>query len=48
MAVAIGKKDIRVFGTKNHAVNALLFDDLGLTLRKVCRKTLVKTFLLKG
>lgn len=31
MAVAIGKKDIRVFGTKNHAVNALLFDDLGLT-----------------
>ncbi|WP_297987215.1 ABC transporter substrate-binding protein [Anoxybacillus sp.] len=31
MAVAIGKKDIRVFGTKNHATNALLFDDLGLT-----------------
>jgi iron complex transport system substrate-binding protein len=31
MAVAINKKDIRVFGTKNHATNALLFDDLKLT-----------------
>ncbi|WP_226528776.1 ABC transporter substrate-binding protein [Metabacillus niabensis] len=31
MAVAINKKDIRVFGTTNHATNSLLFDDLKLT-----------------
>ncbi|QPC48136.1 ABC transporter substrate-binding protein [Mangrovibacillus cuniculi] len=31
MAVSINKKDIRVYGTKNHAVNSLLFDDMGLT-----------------
>jgi iron complex transport system substrate-binding protein len=31
MAVAINKKDIRVFGRTNHATNSLLFDDLKLT-----------------
>ncbi|MDR9798127.1 ABC transporter substrate-binding protein [Aeribacillus pallidus] len=31
MAVAINKKDIRVYGRNNHATNALLFDDLKLT-----------------
>ena len=31
MAVAINKKDIRVFGLTNHATNSLLFDDLKLT-----------------
>ncbi|MFZ3590525.1 ABC transporter substrate-binding protein [Bacillus sp. DJP31] len=31
MAVAINKKDIRVYGRTNHATNSLLFDDLKLT-----------------
>ncbi|WP_226668201.1 ABC transporter substrate-binding protein [Metabacillus litoralis] len=31
MAVAINKKDIRVYGKTNHATNSLLFDDLKLT-----------------
>lgn len=30
MAVGINKKDIRVYGTTNHATNSLLFDDLKL------------------
>ncbi|MGL4521424.1 MAG: ABC transporter substrate-binding protein [Bacilli bacterium] len=34
MAVSINKKDIRVYGKINHAVNELLYDDLQLTPTK--------------
>ncbi|WP_227396292.1 ABC transporter substrate-binding protein [Jeotgalibacillus aurantiacus] len=31
MGVAINREDIRVYGTKDHAVNTLLYEDIGLT-----------------